>query len=118
MEGHSTQAQALAALLAAHPAVAAVHYPGLATHPGHIIANQLVGDRYGGMLAFALAAGETAVGAFLNALQLPTIAVSLGDVSTLIWPLAGTGVLRLSVGLEDLDDLEDDFRHALDQRAV
>ena len=67
------------------------------------------------MLAFELAGGEAAVGPFLDGLQLPTIAVSLGDVSTLIWPLAGSGVFRLSVGLEDLADLEADFRHALDQ---
>jgi cystathionine beta-lyase/cystathionine gamma-synthase len=66
------------------------------------------------MLAMELAGGEAAIGSFLNALELPTIAVSLGDVSTLIWPIPG-GVLRLSVGLEDLADLEADFRQALDQ---
>jgi methionine-gamma-lyase len=112
-EWHSANALALAKLLAAHPAVAAVHYPGLATHPRHEIACQLVGDRYGGMLAFELVGGEEAVGPFLDALELPTIAVSLGDVSTLIWPIAGRGVLRLSVGLEDVVDLEADFSNAL-----
>lgn len=70
------------------------------------------------MLAFELAAGEVAARPFLNALQLPALAVSLGDVGTLIWPLAGTGVLRLSVGLEDLDDLEADFTHALEQAVL
>ena len=105
---------ALATLFAAHPAVAAVHYPGLPSHPGHAIAKRLVGDGFGGMLALELADGEAAVGPFLNALEFPTIAVSLGDVSTLIWPIPG-GLLRLSVGLEDLADLETDFRHALDQ---
>ncbi|MGH2617083.1 MAG: trans-sulfuration enzyme family protein [Thermomicrobiales bacterium] len=112
---HSANAAALAGLLADHPAVAAVYYPGLPTHPRHEIARRLVGDRCGGMLAFALAGGEAAVGRFLDALTIPTIAVSLGDCATLIWPLAGTNVLRLSVGLEDLVDLESDFAHALAQ---
>jgi cystathionine beta-lyase/cystathionine gamma-synthase len=112
VERHSAHAAALAALLSAHPAVTAVHYPGLPSHPGHAIAQHLVGDQFGGMLAVELAGGEAAVGPFLNALELPTIAVSLGDVSTLIWPIPG-GVLRLSVGLEDLADLEADFANAL-----
>jgi cystathionine beta-lyase/cystathionine gamma-synthase len=115
VERHSDNAAGLAKRLADHPAVAAVHYPGLPTHPGHEIARRLVGERMGGMLAFELAGGEAAVGPFLDALTLPTIAVSLGDSSTLIWPLAGRARLRLSVGLEDLDDLERDFAKALDQ---
>jgi cystathionine beta-lyase/cystathionine gamma-synthase len=115
VERHSAHALALAQLLAAHPAVAVVHYPGLVAHSGHAVAHALVGNRYGGMLAFELAGGEAAVRPFLNALELATIAVSLGDVSTLIWPIAGSGVLRLSVGLEDLADLEADFTHALAQ---
>jgi methionine-gamma-lyase len=114
-ERHSAHALALAELLAAHPAAAAAHYPGLASHPGHEIARHVVGDRFGGMLAVELAGGEAAIGPFLNALELPTIAVSLGDVSTLIWPLPGSGLLRLSVGLEDLADLEADFTQALGQ---
>ena len=99
------------------PAVSVVHYPGLTSHPGHAIASTLVGRHFGGMLSFELAGGEAAVGPFLNALELPTIAVSLGDVSTLIWPLPGSGLLRLSVGLEDLDDLTADFTTALAQIA-
>jgi cystathionine beta-lyase/cystathionine gamma-synthase len=118
VERHSTNAAGLAPLLAEHAAVAAVHYPGLPSHPGHEIAQRLVGDRFGGMLAFELTGGEPAVGPFLDALTLPTIAVSLGDTSTLIWPLAGTGRLRLSVGLEDLDDLARDFTGALDHVAA
>src|SRR5262249_15111980 len=105
MERHSVYALALAQLLAAHPTVAAVHYPGLPAHPGHRIARQFVGDWFGGMLAFELAGGEAALRPFLSGLELATIAVSLGDVSTLIWPIAGTGLMRLSVGLEDLTDL-------------
>lgn len=117
IERHSAHALALAELLAAHPAVAAVHYPGLTAHPGHVIARRLAGNHFGGMLAFELAGGEAAVRPFLNALELPTIAVSLGDVSTLIWPIAGSGKLRLSVGLEDLSDLAADFTNALAQIA-
>jgi methionine-gamma-lyase len=113
LERHSAHALALAQLLAAHPAVAAVHYPGLPAHPGHEIARRLVGDQWGGMLSFTLAGGEAAVGPFLDALQLPAIAVSLGDLNTLIWPLAGSGTLRLSVGLEDLADLTSDVANAL-----
>ncbi len=110
---HSANAAALARLLADHPAVATVHYPGLTTHPRHDIARRLVGDRFGGMLAFELAGDEVNVGRFLDALTIPTIAVSLGDCATLIWPLAGTNALRLSTGLEDLADLETDFSQAL-----
>lgn len=113
VDRHSTNAAAVARLLAAHPAVTTVHYPGLPTHPQHDIARRLVGERFGGMLAFELAGGEAAVGPFLDALKIPAIAVSLGDCGTLIWPLAGTGRLRLSVGLEDLVDLERDFANAL-----
>lgn len=115
VERHSANAAALAALLVNHPAVATVHYPGLASHAHHARARSLVGDQFGGMLAFQLAGGESAVGPFLNALTLPTIAVSLGDVGSLIWPI-GDGVLRLSVGLEDVSDLEVDLRDALGRR--
>jgi cystathionine beta-lyase/cystathionine gamma-synthase len=112
VERHSTNAAALAHLLAEHPAVETVYYPGLPGHPQHALAGRLVGDRFGGMLTFGLA-DESAIGPFLDALKLPTIAVSLGDTSTLIWPLAGTNLIRLSVGLEDWADLEDDFGAAL-----
>lgn len=114
VERHSANALAIAELLESHPAVATVHYPGLPSHPGHEIASRLTGGAYGGMMAIELAGGPAAVGPFVDALKLPTMAVSLGDVGSLIWPLAGTGVLRLSVGLEDLADLQADFRRALD----
>jgi cystathionine beta-lyase/cystathionine gamma-synthase len=115
VERHCANAAALAALLAAHPAVEAVHYPGLSSHPQHEVARRLVGDRFGGMLSFALRGGGGATARFLDALRLPTIAVSLGDPATLIWPVAGSALIRLSVGLEDWADLEADFTHALGQ---
>jgi methionine-gamma-lyase len=113
LERHATSAARLAMLLAAHPAVATVHYPGLPTHPGHDVARRLTGDRFGGMLSFTLRGGQTAVGPFLNSLKLCALAVSLGDTSTLIWPFSDTNLLRLSVGLEDLADLEADIANGL-----
>lgn len=114
VERHCANAGALAVLLAAHPAVESVHYPGLVDHPQHDLARRLVGDRFGGMLAFSLHGGAASAGRLLNELDLATIAVSLGDPATLAWPLAGSGLIRLSVGLEDWADLEADFTRALD----
>jgi O-acetylhomoserine/O-acetylserine sulfhydrylase-like pyridoxal-dependent enzyme len=113
IERHCANASALAALLAAHPAVATAHYPGLPSHPQHELARKLVGDRFGGMLAFSLHGGAPAAGRMLNRLDLATIAVSLGDPATLAWPMAGSDLVRLSVGLEDWADLEADFINAL-----
>jgi cystathionine beta-lyase/cystathionine gamma-synthase len=118
VERQSANADRLARVLAAHPAVAVVHYPGLPAHPGHPIARRLVGegqDRFGGMLSFVLCGGPSAVGPMLDGLELCTLAVSLGDVSTLVWPWADQDLIRLSVGIEDGDDLERDFRQALDR---
>lgn len=113
MAQHCKGAAHLARFLAAHPAVAVVHYPGLPADPGHAVARRLVGDRFGGMLSFRLRGGEGAIGPFLNALELCTLAVSLGDCSTLVWPFAGTDLIRLSVGIEDAADLETDLAGAL-----
>jgi cystathionine beta-lyase/cystathionine gamma-synthase len=118
MERHCTSAAALAARLAAHPAVTTVNYPGLASHPGHAVARRLVGDRFGGMLSFTLRGGGAAVGPFINALELCTLAVSLGECATLIWPYPGGDPIRLSVGLEDLADLEADLDAGLARAAA
>jgi cystathionine gamma-synthase len=75
------------------------------------------GDRFGGMLSFTLRGGEPARAAFVNALELAAIAVSLGDCSTLVWPWATSDLIRLSVGVEDEADLIADFRRALDAAA-
>lgn len=117
MARQSTNAASLACLLASHPAVATVNYPGLPDHPGHEIATRMVGsgdDRFGGMISFSLRCGTSHIGRLINALQLCTLAVSLGDCSTLIWPFAGTDLIRLSVGIEDPADLAADIRTALD----
>lgn len=116
MERHALNAARLARLLAGHPAVAAVAYPGLPSHPGHDRARRLLGEgdeRFGGMLSFTLRGGQPARRAFVNGLRLATVAVSLGDVGTLVWPWATGDLIRVSVGLEDAADLEADFAAGL-----
>ena len=70
--------------------------------------------KYGGMISVALTRGREAFAPFLDALQLCTIAVSLGDSSTLVWPWHEGNLVRISTGLEDVDDLMNDFSGALD----
>jgi methionine-gamma-lyase len=116
MQRHSENASQLANLLMTHPAVADVYYPGLSSDPGHALATSLLGPgepRYGGMIAFTLAADRDAFGPFLDALELCTIAVSLGDSSTLVWPWHCGNLIRVSTGLEDFVDLESDIVQAL-----
>jgi cystathionine gamma-synthase len=120
---------ALAELLAASQAVAAVHYPGLASHPGHAAAARQQ-DGFGAMLSFDLRGGEAAVRVFVEGLGCFTLAESLGGVESLAAHPAtmthaamseeareragiGPGLLRLSVGIESLDDLAADLRGAL-----
>jgi O-acetylhomoserine (thiol)-lyase len=117
MARHSENAQALADLLAAHPAVAEVNYPGLNCHPRHDVAAHVFGDNgFGGMLSFRLRRPEDQ-GAFLNQLHLFTIAVSLGDTGSLAWPWANSDLIRISAGLESPRDLVEDVRTALDALA-
>ncbi|MBA3451334.1 MAG: PLP-dependent transferase [Chloroflexia bacterium] len=117
MERHSENAYNLAALLAAHPAVEHVHYPGLPSDRFHTLAGELVGlgrDRFGGMIFFSLRGGRAEMGSFLDSLRLCTLAVSLGDCSTLVWPWHEGNLIRISTGLEDFRDLSDDVASALD----
>jgi cystathionine beta-lyase/cystathionine gamma-synthase len=113
MERHSTNGQRLAELLAAHPAVDGVNFPGLPGNAGHDVATRLAGDRFGGLLSFTLKGGAAATRAFVNALALCTIAVSLGECSTLLWPYDG-GLIRLAAGLENPDDLAEDIGRGLE----
>jgi len=126
---HQDNAAALVALLDGHPAVSALHYPGLPAHPGHALAaRQQYG--FGAMLSVELAGGEAAVRAFVAGLQFFTLAESLGGVETLVAhpatmthaamspqarALAGItdGMLRFSVGIEHVDDLLADLAAAL-----
>jgi cystathionine gamma-synthase len=126
---HQENAAKLAELLASHPAVARVHYPGLAQHPGHDIAARQQ-DGFGAMLSFDLVGGEQAVRAFVDGLGCFTLAESLGGVESLIaYPVLmshaamsedareragiGPGLLRMSVGIEDSADLADELDAAL-----
>ncbi len=126
---HQENAGALAHWLVDKPGVTAVHYPGLACHPGHSVAlRQQTG--FGAMMSIELSGGEQAVRAFVDGLQYFTLAESLGGVESLIaHPATMThaamspearaaagisdGLLRLSVGIEALDDLQADLCAAL-----
>ncbi len=126
-------ALALAALLAAHPAVAAVHYPGLPGHPDHELAGRLLTGGSGGVLSFDLHGGRDAGRAFCGAVRLAALAPSLGGVQTLVLHPASTshrqltdeqlhaagisaGTVRLAVGIEHPDDLWTDLAQALQAR--
>lgn len=114
VQQHCANAQAVAELLAAHPAVAQVNYPGLPSHPHHELAMRLTGGRAGGMMSFALRDHARTKAPFLNALRLPLKAVSLGDVASLIWPFTDRDLIRFSTGIEETADLVADVRQALD----
>lgn len=131
MERHCANAQRVAAYLSQHPKVAWVRYPGLPSHPQHALARRQMRG-FGGMVCFELAGGLAAGRALLNAVRLCTLAVSLGDVRTLITHPASTthhqvsaerrramgitdGLVRLSVGIEDPDDIVADLEQALDR---
>lgn len=129
IRSHQENAAQVAQLLAAHPAVATVYYPGLADHPGHeVAARQQAG--FGAMVSFELQGGEAAVPAFLDGLRCFTLAESLGGVESLVaHPATMThasmtpeqqaaagitlGLLRLSVGIEAAEDLVEDLSRAL-----
>jgi cystathionine gamma-lyase len=132
VQRQSDNALAIAEHLAAQPAVRAVHYPGLASHPQHNLAARQMGGVYGGVVSFELG-DEAAAVRVLEALRLFTLAESLGAVESLAEHPGlmthasvpseerrriglGDGLLRLSVGIEDLDDLIADLDDAL-QRA-
>lgn len=129
MERHASNAMVLARALAAHPAVAQVFFPGLESDPFHALAKRQM-KNFGGMLAFELQGGEAAGRAFMNALRLIARAVSLGDAESLAQhPASMThstytpeeraaacisdGLVRLSAGLEEPEDLLADVLQAL-----
>jgi cystathionine beta-lyase/cystathionine gamma-synthase len=98
----------------AQPAVAWIRYPGLASHPDHDVACRLLGERFGAMLSFGLRGGVDGMAAFTDHLRLCDIGVSLGDIHTLVYPQPKRGgLIRVSVGCEDLDDLLTDFELGL-----
>jgi cystathionine gamma-synthase len=126
MERHSDNAERIAELLSAHPAVTRVFYPGLAEHPGHEVAVKQM-RRFGGMVSFTVAGGRDAALRVCATTKIFTLAESLGGVESLIEhpgamthaSVAGSALevpddlVRLSVGIEDVEDLAEDLRQAL-----
>jgi cystathionine gamma-synthase len=127
MERHCDNAEAVAELLVGHPRVGRVYYPGLPDHPGHeIAARQMV--RFGGMVSFTVVGGQEAALKVCERTRLFTLGESLGGVESLIEhpglmthvSVAGSvlqvpdDLIRLSVGIEDVEDLLADLRDALD----
>jgi cystathionine beta-lyase/cystathionine gamma-synthase len=128
-EAQSASAMKIAEMLAAHPAIARVHYPGLPSHPQHALAREQMKD-FGTIVSFDLKGGADAGARFSDALKLFALTASLGSTESLVvapqmmggrdltadqYKLSGLteGTVRLSIGLEDVDDLLDDMRQAL-----
>ncbi|MBO1419986.1 PLP-dependent aspartate aminotransferase family protein [Streptomyces sp. FH025] len=130
MRRHCDTALDLATRLTAHPAVTAVHYPGLPSHPDHELARRLLPEGHGGVLAFDLAGGREAARTFTESVRLASLAPSLGGVHTLVLHPASTshrqlsdeelaaagigpGTVRVAVGVEHPEDLWADVERAL-----
>ncbi|WP_371231013.1 PLP-dependent aspartate aminotransferase family protein [Pseudomonas sp. QE6] len=131
MRAHSQNAQALAEALEAHPQVERVYYPGLPSHPDHALAQRLFRKGYSGMLSFTLKGGLDQVDSLIGHLQLAAFAPSLAGVASSITHPGKTshralsadaltaldihdGTIRVSVGIEDSQDIVQDFLQALD----
>ena len=126
---HNENALDLAQFLQTHPAVKRVHYPGLPSHPQHELARKQMSG-FGGMLSFEVHGGVEAAARFLDNVHLVLRAASLGGTETLVVHAAsnfghyltaeqaerldiGPGLIRVSVGLEDVKNVIDDFDRAL-----
>lgn len=104
----------LAEFLEGHEKVDWVRYPGLASHPDHDVARRLIDGPGGAMLAFQVRGGVEGMAAFTDHLALCDVGVSLGDVFTLVYPQPKRGgLIRVSVGCEDVEDLVEDFERGL-----
>lgn len=129
MDRHSSNATRLATMLHDHEAVSYVNYLSLDTHPDHSLAKRQMRD-FGGMLSFVVKDGFDAATAFMNNLQFCTIAPTLGDVDTLVVHPASMshmnvpkevrdrngivdGLIRISVGIENINDIRNDVEQAL-----
>ncbi|MFI6497044.1 trans-sulfuration enzyme family protein [Nonomuraea typhae] len=129
MERHCSNTRYLATRLAAHPAVTAVHWPGLPSHPSYELAGKLLPD-FGGVFSFELSGGRPAGEKFMSSVRLALLAPSLGGVETLVMHPAttshrslsseelarhgiGEGTIRLAVGIEHPEDLWSDIEQAL-----
>ncbi len=131
VQKHCDNAMKVARFLEGHPMVERVLYPGLESHPRHELAKKQMHNGFGGIITFELKCSREKSAEFVNSLKLCTIAVSLGDAETLIEHPAtmthstytpeelaqagiGESMLRLSVGLEDAEDIIEDLRAGLD----
>jgi methionine-gamma-lyase len=132
MDRHGATAMALAEMLEAHEKVERVRYPGLASHPQHAVALKELRHGFGGMMAVEVAGGVEGGQRFCDALELAWVATSLGGTHTLVGHAASTthrqmdpvarraagiadGLVRISVGIEDPDDILDDMARALEK---
>jgi methionine-gamma-lyase len=130
MQAHCQNAAQIARWLQDHPKVDAVYYPGLESHPDHELAKAQMPGGFGGMISFEIKGGRSAGEKLVNQVQIISLAVSLGNVDSLIQhPASMThaplddaaltranisqGLIRLSVGIEDVDDLIADLDQAL-----
>jgi len=133
MQAHSARTLALAQWLEQHPAVVRVHYPGLASHPQHALAARQQRG-FGGILAFEVEGGREAAWSVVDSTRLLSITANLGDAkSTITHPATtthgrmrpqaredagiGEGLLRVAVGLEDIEDIQADLARGLDRLA-
>jgi O-acetylhomoserine (thiol)-lyase len=131
MERHCENAMAVAEFLADHPEVAWVNYPGLESHETHEEASEYLEGGYGGMITFGLSAGYEAAKGTVNEVELASLLANVGDAKTLVIHPASTthqqlteeeqaaagvtpDMVRLSVGLEDVDDIVADLEQAID----
>ena len=132
MDRHGATAMALAEMLEAHEKVERVRYPGLASHPQHAVALKELRRGFGGMMAVEVAGGVEGGQRFCDALELAWVATSLGGTHTLVGHAASTthrqmdpvarraagiadGLVRISVGIEDPEDILDDMARALEK---
>ena len=131
MERHCQNAHKIVEWLSNHPKVAKVYYPGLATHPGHAVAKKQMKD-FGAMLSFEVVSGAEGARKVMESFELFTLAESLGSVMSLVNHPAsmthasvpadvrkavgiGDGLIRVSVGIEDVEDLIADLEQALEK---
>ena len=130
MKQHCANAQTVAEFLEQHPSVLRVNYPGLASHPDFALAKKQMPKGSGGMLSFELTGGIESGLAFMNKIKFCSLAPTLGDVDTLILHPASSshlkvapevraangitdGLVRISVGIEDVEDIIADLSQAM-----
>jgi len=131
MQQHCANALQLAQWLAQHPAVEAVHYPGLESHPQHALAAKLFNGGFGGVVSFAVRGGRAAAWRVIDSTEWLSLTANLGDAKTTITHPAtttharisaderaragiGENLIRISAGLEYIDDIIADVQTGLD----